>query len=89
MALGATAFGIVRGMLGDALRRGVIGAGASALLALALSRAASSALEFIQAFGPLSYLMAGAIVLSASVLAAWLPSARAALMDPAAAFRAE
>jgi MacB-like periplasmic core domain/FtsX-like permease family len=89
MALGATTTRIVRSMVGDALRIGVIGAGAGTLLAFAVSRAASSAFEFVPAFGPRPYVLAGAIVLGASVLAAWLPSARAARMDPAAALRAE
>ena len=46
-------------------------------------------LELIPTFGLRSYVMAGAIVLGALVIAAWLPSARAARMDPAAALRAE
>lgn len=89
MALGATTTGIVRGMVADALRTGAIGAAAGALIAVALSRAASSALEFIPVFGARPYVIAGAIVLGASVIAAWLPSARAARMGPAAALRAE
>jgi ABC-type antimicrobial peptide transport system permease subunit len=89
VALGATSGRIVREMVGDALRTGVIGAGAGALLAFAGLRAASSAIELIPTFGLRSYVMAGAIVLGALVIAAWLPSARAARMDPAAALRAE
>lgn len=89
MALGATPAGIVRGMVADALRTGAIGAASGALIAVALSRAASSALEFIPVFGARPYVIAGAIVLAASAIAAWLPSARAARMDPAAALRAE
>jgi predicted permease len=89
MALGATATRIVRGMVGESLRTGLIGAGAGALIAVGASRAASSALEFIPTFGPGPYVTAGAMVLAASVIAAWLPSARAARIDPAAALRAE
>jgi MacB-like periplasmic core domain/FtsX-like permease family len=89
MALGATTTRIVRGMVSDALRTGVIGAGVGVLIAYAVFRAASSVLEFIPAFGVRPYVVAVAIVLAASVLAAWLPSARAAQLDPAAALRAE
>jgi predicted permease len=89
IALGATAARIVREMVGSALRTGLIGAGAGALLAFAGLRAASSAIELIPAFGPRPYVIAVAIVLGALVMAAWLPSARAGRTDPAAALRAE
>jgi len=45
--------------------------------------------EFTPAFGLRPSVVASAIVLAASVIAAWLPSARAARMDPSAALRAE
>jgi ABC-type antimicrobial peptide transport system permease subunit len=51
--------------------------------------AASSAIELIPTFGLRSYVMAGAIVVGALVIAAWLPSARAARTDPASALLAE
>jgi hypothetical protein len=89
MALGATKSRIVRNMVGDALRIGIIAVAAGALLAFALSRAASSVLEFIPVFGPGPYILASAIVLGASVIAAWLPGRRAARVDPSAALRAE
>ncbi len=89
VALGATSARIVREMVGGALRTGVVGAGAGALLAFVGLRAASSVIEAIPTFGLRSYAMAGAIVLGASAIAAWLPSRRAARIDPAAALRAE
>lgn len=89
MALGATRAHIASDMVVHALRTGMIDAGAGVLLAFVMSRAASSMLEFIPAFGLRPYLVAGPIVLGASVIAAWLPTAGAARMDPATALRAE
>jgi ABC-type antimicrobial peptide transport system permease subunit len=89
MALGASGGCIVRGVLGRAGR--LVGAGilAGALGAAGTTRVLHSVLYGVRATDPSAY-VAGALLLGAAgLLAAWLPAARAARVDPAATMRAD
>jgi putative ABC transport system permease protein len=89
MALGATVRQIVSGMMGETLRIAAIGLGAGLMVALALMRFLSGAIEAIPRFGPRPYVIGVSIVLSATTVAALLPSLRASRIDPSKALRAE
>ncbi len=89
MALGATVRGIISGMMGETLRIAMIGLGAGLTVAFALVRAVSAAIETIPAFGPRPFIVGAGIVLAATMVAALLPSLRAARIDPSKALRAE
>jgi predicted permease len=89
MALGATARGIVSGMMGETLRIAAIGLSAGLTVAFALLRALSAAIETIPAFGLRPFALGAGIVLAATMVAALLPSLRAARIDPSKALRAE
>jgi predicted permease len=90
MALGATVRGIVSGMIGETLRIALIGLGVGLVLATLLGRAFSGGpVALIPVFGAPAYLVGTAIVLTATVMAALLPSLRAARIDPSKALRVE
>ena len=89
MALGATVRGIVSGMSGETVRIAMIGLGAGLAGAFALVRAVGAAIETIPTFGPRPFIVAAGIVLAATMVAALLPSLRAARIDPSKALRAE
>jgi hypothetical protein len=89
MALGATVRGIVSEMMGETLRIAMIGLGAGLAVAFALVRAVGAAIETIPAFGPRPFIVGAGIVLAATMVAALLPSLRAARIDPSKALRAE
>jgi predicted permease len=89
MALGASVRQIVRGMMSETLHIALFGLGAGLAVALAAMRLLSAAIEAIPQFGPGSYVISAAIVLAATVVAALLPSMRAARIDPSKALRAE
>lgn len=89
MALGATVQGIVSGMIGETLRTALIGLAAGLSLAVLMSRSLGESVPFIPAFGMRAYLTGTAIVLTATVMAALLPSLRAARIDPSKALRVE
>jgi predicted permease len=89
MALGASVRQIIKGMMGETLRTALIGLGAGLAVALAVVRAFSAAIEAIPRFGPHSYVIGAAIVLTATMVAALLPSLRASRIDPSKALRAE
>jgi predicted permease len=89
MALGATVRGIVSGMMRETLQIAMIGLGAGLAVAFALVRAVGAAIETIPEFGPRPFVVGAGIVLAATMVAALLPSLRAARIDPAKALRAE
>jgi len=89
MALGATVSGIVSGMMRETLQIATIGLGAGLAVAFALLRALGAAIETIPAFGPRPFVVGTGIVLTATTVAALLPSLRAARIDPSKALRAE
>jgi predicted permease len=89
MALGATVQGIVSGMIGETLRVALVGLACALALAALSSGYFSGALPFIPVFGARAYLTGTAIVLTATVMAALLPSLRAARIDPSKALRVD
>ena len=89
MALGATVQGIVLGMIGETLRIALVGLVCALALAALAAGYFSGLLPFIPVFGARAYLTGTAIVLTATVMAALLPSLRAARIDPSKALRVE
>ncbi len=89
MALGATVQGIVSGMIGETLRIALVGLVCALALAALAAGYFSGLLPFIPVFGARAYLTGTAIVLTATVMAALLPSLRAARIDPSKALRVE
>ena len=89
MALGATVRQIVSAMMGETLRVALIGLGVGLALAIAVVRGLNSLVEIVPRFGPRPYVVGVAIVLAATMVAAMLPSLRAARIDPSKALRAE
>jgi ABC-type antimicrobial peptide transport system permease subunit len=75
--------------MGETLHIALIGLGAGLAVAVTVLRALSGAIEAIPRFGPGSYVISAAIVLAATVVAALLPSMRAARIDPSKALRAQ
>src|SRR5262245_10876826 len=88
MALGASAPRIVWGMLVETSRTASIGLAAGLVVAAGLRRVCGS-VALIPAFSPRPFVLAGAIVLSATAIAALLPLSRVARIDPAHALRTE
>src|SRR5688572_23701068 len=89
MALGATVRQIVSSILHDTLRTASIGLALGLAAALALVSVLAANVEIIDPFGPAPFLVAAAIVLSATTAAATWPSLRAARIDPARALRVD
>ena len=89
MALGATVLGIVRGMIGETLRVASVGLGVGLILATLLGRYFPSPVPFIPVLDASSYVIGTGVVLSATVMAALLPSLRAARIDPSKALRVD
>jgi len=89
MALGATVRQIVSAMMNETLKVAFIGLGAGLALALAAMRALNAVSEIIPQFGARPYVVGTGIVLAATMIAALLPSLRAARIDPSKALRAE
>jgi ABC-type antimicrobial peptide transport system permease subunit len=89
MALGATVQRIVSGMIGETLRIALVGLGCALALAAVAASYFSGPLPFIPMFGASAYLTGTVIVLTATVMAALLPSLRAARIDPSKALRVD
>ena len=87
MAVGATGTDVMRLLLGDAGR--VIGAGLAigVLMAYGLSRVLSSQLYGVTSSDPATYVMVALVLAAIGLVAAALPGARAARIDPASVLR--
>jgi putative ABC transport system permease protein len=89
MALGATVQRLVASVVGSLLGVTAIAGGAGVVAAAGLAHLAQGTLEMTPAFGPIPYIGGMLVVVSASVVAALLPSLRTARINPVAALRAE
>jgi putative ABC transport system permease protein len=89
-----TALGATRGAVSAlALRQSLMpvcwGIAAGVLAAGALSRAVRALLFDISPDDPVSFVLAGGVVLLAALVACWIPAQRAARIDPVSALRAD
>ena len=89
LALGARPAQIRALVLSHAIQLLLIGSAIGLLAALALSRALQSVLFEVGGLDPRIYLTVGILLFSATLLAAWIPSRRAARIDPIVALRTE
>jgi len=89
MALGATAWQSVRGMLVQTSRTAFIGLAAGLAVAGGLVRLFSASAAMMPDFGARPFVVGAAIVLVATAVAAMWPLRNAARIDPAQALRTE
>ena len=89
MALGASAWQIVWGMLINTSRVAAIGLAAGLVIAAGLVRLLSASAAIVPDFGVRPFVVGAAIVLVATAVAALLPLRDAARIDPAQALRTE
>ena len=87
IALGATPRGVVRLVLGNAMRWLAAGMILGLALSMAVSRALSSMLYGMAPYDLAAWTAACAVLVAAALAAAWQPARRAARVDPAEALR--
>ncbi len=87
LALGATKGGIIRMILHDACRWTAVGLLFGLAGAVAAAHALRSLLFHVLPLDPAAYIVAAAVLTSLGLLAAFLPSRRAANLDPAVTLR--
>ncbi|HEY3939983.1 MAG TPA: ABC transporter permease [Bryobacteraceae bacterium] len=89
MAVGATPAQIGRWILGHALRWSLGGVAVGLIGTAAAVRALGSLLFQVKAENPLLFAMAALLMILVTIAAAWMPSRRAAKIDPMVALRHE
>jgi predicted permease len=89
MALGAQRGAVVRMILRQVVMLAGVGGAIGLLAALAASRLVESFLFGVRASDPLALISAVAILISAALLAAYVPARKASRIDPVAAIRCE
>jgi len=87
MALGATARSVTALVLKQSMKLGIIGSALGILLAFAVSKILASGLVMINTFDWLAYICGVLVVLGACAAASYLPSRRAARIDPLTTLR--
>ena len=87
MALGARPSDVVRLIVSHSLKHAAGGAAAGSVIALAATRFVAANVQGMPAFDALAFTSAFAAVVSACLLAALIPSRRAATLDPTMALR--
>ena len=89
MALGADARRVLGEVVGQAARVTVIGVVIGVAAALLMSRVLTSLLFQVNATDPMTYGVIVAVLLTATVVASWVPARRATRVSPMAALRPE
>ena len=89
MALGAPAGSVLRMILGENMRRVLIGVVIGLALAAAASRVAADLLYGVSALDPATFIVTPLLLLAVAVVAALLPARRATEVDPLIALRSE
>ncbi len=89
MALGSQKSDVLRIMIGEGLRPALAGIALGVLIALRLTRLASSLLYGITPGDPLTYAAVSLILLFVALLACYIPARRAANVDPMLSLRHE
>ena len=89
MALGAARQDVMRLVVGHALRLAALGVGIGLAGAYAVTRLMASVLTGVRPNDPPTFVGVTVILAFSSIIAAWLPAARATRVDPMVALRAE
>jgi predicted permease len=89
MALGAQSSDVVRLVMGTTARAVLVGLAAGLVASVAGSRLLRSFLFGLSGIDPVTYVAVAAILIVASLVAAWLPARRATRIDPLVALRYE
>jgi predicted permease len=89
MAFGATARGVVRGIVAKGLAVATVGAAGGILVAIATSGVLASLLYDVKPADSLTFVAITAVLLSAVAIARWIPARRAAGIQPTEALREE
>jgi putative ABC transport system permease protein len=89
LAIGATPAAVQRDVLLHGLRYGVIGVALGAASSWAVSKYALTAVPGLTQSPPSTTLLLAAALLALSLMAAWVPAARAATVDPVQTLRRE
>lgn len=89
VALGADSGAVVRAIQRRCLLASLVGVLVGAALAAALSRLLASVLFGVGTADPLTFVLAGILLVGVSALASWVPARRATRVDPMVALRAE
>jgi predicted permease len=89
MSLGAQQGSVIRMVLAQSLRLTAIGGSIGVVLALVVSGLFSSANLAVSTFDMLAYSAAVTVAVTSSVIAAWVPSRRAAAVNPLEAIRSD
>jgi ABC-type antimicrobial peptide transport system permease subunit len=87
MSLGASRLAVVGLVLGQSARLAFIGLAIGSVFALAMTRVIASELQSILTFDLAAFSVGPALVIAASLVAAFLPARRAAKVDPVVALR--
>jgi hypothetical protein len=89
IALGASSAGVVRMVLSQSLRLAFLGIGIGGALALIVSRIFDAEIELLRPYDAVAYSAGIAVAIAAALAAAYFPSRRAAMVDPASTLRAD
>jgi putative ABC transport system permease protein len=89
MALGAQRVGVLRLVVGQALRMTMAGLAVGLIAALALTRLLSNFLFDVRPIDPATFVAASLVLVVAALVASYLPARRATTVDPLTALRAE
>ena len=89
MAIGATRWHVTRSMLGYATRLTAIGLAAGVLVAFATTRLLATLLYQVSPLDPPAFIGVSGFMLAVALIASYVPTRRAAAVDPAVALRQE
>src|SRR5579863_1394705 len=89
MALGAQATGVLSLVIGQGMQLAGIGAAIGLAASLAFSRLLKNQLFQVSAFDPLTFLVMALVLITAALLATYIPARRATRVDPMEALRHE
>ena len=89
VALGASASNVVGLVMGQSVRLAALGLLLGAILALGVARIFAANIVRLDTYEPTAFAGAALLVLLSTIVAAYVPSRRAAMVDPLEAIRAE
>ena len=89
LALGADPAGLVRRVLAEGLRVGIVGGVLGVLVARAGGRVLRALVYGVETTDPVSFFGASLLLVLVVVLGTWIPALRASTTDPAVALRVD